>query len=207
MRAEVTVMPVMSRVEAAFCRSAPWRAFTGRVVVPWVLRGEDLAGEVLEIGSGAGANAAVIAETQPQTRVTATDLDPTMVTAARARLARYGSRTTVAEADSTRLPFDDNHFDAAVSLLMLHHVIDWEAAIAELARVVRPGGRVVGYDLIATPGARILHVADRSPHRLLSRNELNRQLIASGFQDVEVKPALRGLVARFHATSPTSSNA
>jgi len=198
-------MAVMSRIEAAFCRSAPWRAFTGRIVVPWVLRGEELVGDVLEIGSGAGANAAVIAETQPETRVTATDLDPTMVTAARARLARYGARAMVAEADSTRLPFDDDHFDAAVSLLMLHHVIDWELAICELARVIRPGGRVVGYDLIATPGARLLHLADRSPHRLLTRNDLARQLTASRFHDVDVTPALGGLVARFHATLPTSS--
>ncbi|QGG96799.1 class I SAM-dependent methyltransferase [Actinomarinicola tropica] len=195
----------MSRVEAAFCRSAPWRAFTERIVVPWVLRGEELAGDVLEIGSGAGANAAVIAETQPETRVTATDLDPTMVAAARARLARYGARAIVADADSTRLPFDDDHFDAAVSLLMLHHVINWELAICELARVIRPGGRVVGYDLIATPGARLLHLADRSPHRLLTRNDLARQLTDSGFHDVDVTPALGGLVARFHATLPTSS--
>src|SRR3546814_11920872 len=79
------VMPVMSRVEAAFCRSAPWRAFTGRFVVPWVLRGEDLAGEALEIGSGAGAHAAVIAETQPHARHTATDVDPARVTAPRRR--------------------------------------------------------------------------------------------------------------------------
>lgn len=194
-------MPVMSKVEAAFCRSAPWRAFTARIVVPWVLRGENLAGEVLEIGSGAGANAAVIAETQPQATITATDLDPTMVTAARARLAKYGTRATVAEADSTRLPFDDDHFDAAVSLLMLHHVIDWEAAIRELARVVRPGGRVVGYDLTATRGARLIHLADRSPHRLIGRNDLDRQFTASAFHDVDVNPALGGLVARFHATA------
>jgi SAM-dependent methyltransferase len=163
--------------------------------------GEDLAGEVLEIGSGAGANAAVIAETQPQARVMATDLDPTMVTAARARLARYGTHATVAEADSTQLPFDDDHFDAAVSLLMLHHIIDWEAAIHELARVVRPGGRVVGYDLIATPGARVLHLADRSPHRLLSRSELRGSLIANEFDDVDVTPTLGGLAARFHGTA------
>ncbi len=30
-------MPVMSKVERAFCRSAPWRSFTGRIVLPWVL--------------------------------------------------------------------------------------------------------------------------------------------------------------------------
>lgn len=198
-------MPVMSRVEAAFCRSAPWRAFTARVVVPWVLGRGHLAGEVLEIGSGAGANASVIAETHSQARITATDLDPAMVTAARARLARYGTRARVAEADSTQLPFDDDHFDAAVSLLMLHHVIDWEAAIRELARVVRPGGRVVGYDLTATPGARMLHLADRSPHRLLTPDEMRRQLVASGFGNIDVDTTLGGLVARFHAIAPAGT--
>lgn len=47
---EVVPVPVMSKVEAAFCRSGPWQAFTAKVVMPWVLHGEDLAGDVLEIG-------------------------------------------------------------------------------------------------------------------------------------------------------------
>ena len=196
-------MPVMSKVEASFCRSAPWRAFTGRVVLPWVLQGQTLGSEALEIGSGAGANAAVLAARYPGANITATDIDPAMVTAARARFTRFGDRITISQADTTHLPFDDNRFDTAISLLMLHHVIDWQTAISELARVIRPGGRIVGYDLTATGAAHLLHIADRTPHRLLEPEQLRRQLSTSGFRRADVASGLRGLVFRFHATLGT----
>lgn len=195
-------MPVMSKVERAFCRSAPWRSFTGRVVLPWVLGDTRLHGEVLEIGSGAGANAQVLLERHSDMQLTATDLDPVMVAAARRRLARYESRVTVTEADATALPFEDDRFDAAVSLLMLHHVIDWRDALAELARVLRPGGTLVGYDLTNRVGARVVHLADRSPHRLLDPDELTDGLTAAGFANALVAPRLLGTVARFSATAP-----
>lgn len=159
-------MPVMSRVETAICRSSARRRFTTRVVMPWIFRGEHLTGAVLEVGSGAGANAAALAATQPGTTITATDIDPAMVAAARSALARFGDRGRAVQADSTQLPFNDDRFDAAVAFLMLHHVIDWEAAITELARVVRPGGEIVGYDLTDGREAQLLHKLDRSPHRL-----------------------------------------
>jgi SAM-dependent methyltransferase len=195
-------MPVMSKVEAAFCRSAPWRGFTARVVTPWVLSGQDLTGDVLEVGAGAGANTAVFARTQPAATITATDIDPAMVTAARRRVAHLGARVTVEEADTTALPFDDDSFDTAISLLMLHHVIDWENALGELARVLRPGGRLLGYDLTATRVARTIHLADRSPHQLLHPGQLRNGLAAAGFADIDVAAGLAGLVARFHATTP-----
>lgn len=196
-------MPVMSKVEAAFCRSGPWRGFTARVVMPWVLRGEDLVGDVLEIGAGAGANTAVLAATHPRAAITATDIDPAMVAAARARLARFGGRIAVQQADTTRLPFDDDSFDAAVSLLMLHHVLDWESAIREVARVLRPGGRLIGYDLNATRSARALHLVDRSPHRLIDSDALRQALTRAGFVEVTVAAGIGRLVARFDATMPT----
>lgn len=196
-------MPVMSKIEAAFCRSAPWRGFTARVVMPWVLRGQDLTGDVLEIGAGAGANTAVLARTQPVATITATDIDPAMVTAARRRVAHLGARVTVEPADTTEMPFDDHRFDAAVSLLMLHHVIDWETALGELARVLRPGGRLLGYDLTATRCARTIHLADRSPHQLLDPVQLRDGLSAAGFVAIDVTTGLAGLVARFRATTPT----
>src|SRR3954463_15021260 len=45
-------MPTMSRFEATVCRSAPWRLFAGRVVLPWALQGVTPGGDVLEIGAG-----------------------------------------------------------------------------------------------------------------------------------------------------------
>ena len=196
-------MPVMSKVEAAFCRSGPWQAFTAKVVMPWVLHGEDLAGDVLEIGAGAGANTAVLAAAHPDATITATDLDPAMVAAARTRLAGFGEQVTVEEADTTRLPFDDDRFDAAVSLLMLHHVLDWQSAIGELARVLRPGGRLVGYDLTASRSAKALHLVDRSPHQLIDAEELRVACNEVGLMDVTVTHGLGRLVARFRAEKPS----
>lgn len=195
-------MPVMSKVERAFCRSAPWQSFTGRVVLPWLLGGTELRGHVLEIGSGPGANGQALLERHGSVQLTATDLDPVMVAAARRRLAPYGRRVAVAEADATDLPFDDDGFDAAVSLLMLHHVIDWRDALVEVARVLRPGGTVVGYDLMDRLTARIVHLADRSPHRLLAPDDLAEGLAAAGFTAVEVDTAAGGTVARFRAAVP-----
>jgi ubiquinone/menaquinone biosynthesis C-methylase UbiE len=70
-----------------------------------------------------------------------------MVGAAARRLARYGNRASATEANATTLPFAADTFDVALSFLMLHHVGKWEAALHELVRVVRPGGRVIGCDV------------------------------------------------------------
>jgi hypothetical protein len=51
-------MPSLSNFEQVVCRSGPWRAFARWVVLPWVLQGRRLRGDVLEVGSGSGAMAA-----------------------------------------------------------------------------------------------------------------------------------------------------
>lgn len=140
-------MPAMSRVESLLLRSTPWRAFATFAVLPWALGDERLAGSALEVGSGSGAMAAAVLDRFPELRLTATDVDPQMVLAAGRRLSGYGERATVAQADASALPFDDDTFDVALSFLMLHHVGDWEAALHELVRVVKPGGRVIGCDM------------------------------------------------------------
>ena len=171
-------MPAMTPVEVWACRNPLWRLFTSRVVVPWVFAGHDLAGDVLELGCGAGANAAALLDRFPDVRLTATDVDPAMLGAARTRLARFGDRVSVEPADATGLGFGDGSFDAVASLIMLHHVGDRPAALAEAARVLRPGGRLVGYDLA-------------------SAFDLRAGLTDAGFVDVRVDTALLGRVARF----------
>jgi hypothetical protein len=61
----------MSSIERAFCRSAPWRSFSSRVVVPWVLEDRTLAGEALELGTGSGAMAEVLLDRFPSLRLQA----------------------------------------------------------------------------------------------------------------------------------------
>jgi SAM-dependent methyltransferase len=191
-------VPVMSAVEVAFCRSAPWRVLARRVVLPWALGGEELTGDVLEIGGGSGAMADGIAQLFPDVRLTVTDIDDAMVTSARHRLAHRGN-VTVRQADVTALPFGDASFDAVTSYLMLHHVTAWREALGEAARVLRPGGAFLGYDLTDTRAARLTHRLDRSPHLLLSADGLRIGLAEAGFDDVEVRPSASGHLMRFGA--------
>lgn len=193
-------MPEMSTFESRFCRSAPWRAFTSRVVLPWALQGVSPAGEVLEIGSGSGAMAARLAERFPEMRLTATDYDEAMVAIARERLAGSGDRVTVERADATALHYEDGRFDAVLSFIMLHHVMDWEGALAEVARVLRPGGTLVGYDVVASAPARALHAVERETHRLASRREFQGRFAELPFEDVRLRRGGAGLVVRFRAT-------
>lgn len=191
-------MPIMSPVEGTFCRSAPWAWFARRAVLSWALRGETLTGDVLEIGAGSGAMAAGVAAAHPAARLTVTDLDEAMVAATRARL-RTNPDVTVTRADVTDLPFEEGSFDVVTSYLMLHHVVTWRAALVESQRVLRPGGRLLGYDLTDTMLARVVHRIDGSPYDLLRPEELRDRLAEVGFEGIEIDLSAAGHLMRFRA--------
>ena len=191
----------MSVLEAALCRSAPWRAIARHAVLPWALQGEALRGDVLELGGGSGAMAVGAARSHPTARLTVTDVDPAMVEAAARALSQLRN-VTVDLADMTALPYPDRSFDIATSYLMLHHVVDWRRGVEEVARVLRPGGVFVGYDLTDTPITRAVHVVDRSAHLLVVPSDLHAQLQEAGFADVTVRTGFAGTVARFRARRP-----
>lgn len=199
-------MPVMSAIEGAFCRSAIWQTFAHRVVLPWALNNHQLSGDVLEIGCGGGAMADVVARVFPDLRLTATDIDEAMVASARRRLTGRGN-VGVEQADVTALPFDGASFDAVTSYLMLHHVVTWREALAEVARVLRPGGLVVGYDLTDTRLARATHRLDGSPHLILSADQVREGLETAGFGEIVVRTSAAGHLMRFRATHRTHSEA
>ncbi len=190
-------MPVMSTVHAALCRSRPWRGIAGKAVLPWSLQGLEPHGDVLEIGAGSGAMAAALLRRDDEPTMTVTDFDSQMVEAASARLAEFGDRVTVRQADATSLPFPDGSFDAVLSWVMLHHTGAWEKALAEAVRVLRPGGYVVGYDLLSTPPTRLLHAAERSGSRAMRMPELLAVVGGLPVDQAIVSPALAGCAVRF----------
>ena len=103
----------------------------------------DLDGKtVLEIGSGAGAHAALFARRGAS--VVAIDITPERVAATARKLALVpGSRGRAYHADAENLPFRDAAFDIVYSNGVLHHSEDTERCIAEVHRVLKPGGRAV----------------------------------------------------------------
>ena len=112
----------------------------------WVFDQLDLPPEarVLEVGCGSGKLWAENADRiPPGWRVTLTDLSPGMVAEARGACAGAGRAAGGAAADAQALPFAAAAFDAVIANHMLYHVPDRPRALAELRRVLRPGGRLV----------------------------------------------------------------
>lgn len=95
-------------------------------------------GAVLDAGCGTGALAEAIAARDPAARITGMDASEPFLAAARRRMPGASFR----HGDVTALDLPDAAFDAALSLLVLQFVPDRAAAVAEMARVVRPGGLV-----------------------------------------------------------------
>lgn len=190
-------MPVMSSIERSFCQSPPWRAFTKGVVLPWAIGGVPLRGDVLELGCGSGAMAEALLDAHPDVRLVATDLDPRMAASARSRLARFGDRARVETADATELSYPDDSFDAILSFIMLHHVMRWERALDEAVRVAKPGGVIVGYDLLNTLPMRLLHQAEGKGFRMMTLDALRAAVGGLPLERRTVRPDLGGLVVRF----------
>lgn len=108
-------------------------------------------GAVLDVGTGPGVLLVELARRRPDLRLTGVDLSPDMVAAAERNARPFGDRITVRVADVADLPFPDGSFDLVVSSLSLHHWDQPEAAVAQLARVLRPGGQLCIYDFPFAP--------------------------------------------------------
>ncbi|HYZ54716.1 MAG TPA: class I SAM-dependent methyltransferase [Streptosporangiaceae bacterium] len=193
-------MPEMPPSAKATLISLPCRLVARRVILPWILQGEQPAGEGLEIGAGSGAMTAQLLTMFPRFRMVATDDDTELVGTAEQILAGYGKRASVQRADAAQLPFADNRFDLVLSAAMLHHVIEWDKALAEAVRVLRPGGRLIGYDMLDTLPIRLMHIGERDSTRLLRPGQVQAWLNRLAVTDLQVKTALGGAVMRFSAT-------
>lgn len=121
--------------EAWFAQEPAGPPFSG--LIPYAdLQGKD----VLEIGCGTGVHARLLAAAGA--RLTAVDLTPTAVELTRRRLALAGLEADVREADAEALPFGDASFDFIWSWGVVHHSESTDRVLAEIARVLRPGGRL-----------------------------------------------------------------
>lgn len=108
-------------------------------------------GDVLDVGTGPGVLLRELGRRRPDLRLTGVDLSADMIAAAARNLSSYGERARAVVGDVTALPFDDDSFDLITTSLSLHHWDRVDAAAPELARVLRPGGRVVVYDFPIAP--------------------------------------------------------
>ena len=195
-------MPESPPNAKATLTSLPYRLAARRIILPWVLQGVELSGEGLEIGAGVGALTAQLLTLYPRFRMVATDADAEQVGMAEQVLSSFGRRASVQRADAVALPYPDGRFDLVLSAAMLHHVIEWDKALAEAVRVLRPGGKLAGYDISSTPAGRLVRVGERQGTTLLRPDQLAVALSRLGLTDLQTRTALAGTVMRFSARKP-----
>jgi ubiquinone/menaquinone biosynthesis C-methylase UbiE len=123
----------------------PARALTQRLFEMPLLRslgGTVDGGRVLEVGCGRGVGLPLILKTFHAAIAVGIDLDPEQIERARKRMSNKKTGRIMLEVGSvTKLPFADASFDAAFDFGILHHVPAWQTGIAEIYRVLRPGGK------------------------------------------------------------------
>ena len=111
---------------------------------------------LLDVGCGPGFFAERVAREQlPRGRVTGVDVDPNLLTIARSRLAGSGLRVAFVKGTAVRLPLDDDQVDIAYARFLFQHLADPGVVLAEMARVVRPGGVVAAVD--TDDGSLVVH--------------------------------------------------
>lgn len=110
-------------------------------------------GQVLDVCTGTGDLVGYLHETLgPEGQVTGLDFSAEMLSLARKRFpeSAYGN-ITFQQGDAMSLPYADNSFDGAIVSFGLRNIVDIPKAIAEMTRVVKPGGWVVNIDTCPKP--------------------------------------------------------
>jgi len=169
----------------------------------------DVHGRVLEIGARSGPNFRFY---QPDTRVVATDVDASALKGTRRLFTRFAQGIALSAADAQHLPFANHSFDAVVSTLVFCSIPDPVLALGEIARVLRPGGRLYTIDHVRSDQPVIGGIMDAltPTWKILAGGcHLNRNtedtLRESGFTIHQRRAALGGVLRMFVSEPPRSS--
>ena len=159
------------------------------------LRGDEIA---LDVGAGTGFLSLALAEKLPEGRVVAVDLSDDMLGQLRAEAEQRGliDRVEIVRVDAASSGLDDESVDLAASVNLLHETADPAAIVREMARVLRPGGRLVIKDFRKTALSSLLRfLHHRDAHGPLGIDEMERLLTQAGLRDVAVVRSGLRLVA------------
>ncbi len=146
---------------------------------------------VLDLGCGTATLTVLIKKRHPAAEVVGLDVDPQVLTAARAKAARAGVEIAFDRGTASRLPYPDGSFDRVLSSLMFHHLTraGKRRAMREALRVLRPGGEFLLADL-GKPHNPLMALISLLTRRMEEAADniaglLPRMLLDSGFERVE----------------------
>jgi ubiquinone/menaquinone biosynthesis C-methylase UbiE len=171
----------------------------------WI--GARAKGRVLEVAVGTGRNFDFYSR---GVGITGVDLSPDMLDIARRHATDLDLEVDLCVAAAEALPFDDDSFDTAVCTLSLCTIPDPAASIAEMKRVLRPGGQLLLLDHIGSswwPIWAAQRLIEQLTIRAAGEHMTRRQLPlveAAGFDIVETQRLKAGTVERIAARKPVT---
>lgn len=160
---------------------------------------------VLEVGVGAGINMLFY---PPQTEITAFDIAPKMIEAARRRSARLGVAVDLEVGDVQELRYGDQSFDTVIATFVFCSVPDPIRGLRELRRVLRPGGRLLLLEHVVSRRkwlASVMRVLDPLVARICGAH-IARDTVANvqavGFANIVAMPVCWDIVQTIDARAP-----
>ncbi len=172
----------------------------------WVCRQAN--GDVLEVAIGTGLNLDLYPD---DIRLTGVDFSPAMLEQARDRARTLGRTVDLQEGDAHALAFPDNSFDTVVCTFSLCAIPDDRQAVAEMRRVLRPGGRLLLADHVvgsAWPTRAVQWLLELVTIPLGGEHFRRRPLLevrAQGFQVERQERFKLGIVERLAARKPATT--
>lgn len=117
------------------------------------------SGRTIDLGAGTGANLGLYPDSVSE--LVLAEPDPHMLGKLRPKAAEAGVDAEIVQAGAEDLPFEDSSFDTAVFTLVLCTVPNQDAALAEAARVLRPGGRLLFVEHVRSEDRGVARWQDR----------------------------------------------
>jgi ubiquinone/menaquinone biosynthesis C-methylase UbiE len=186
---------VMDTAEEARDYDAMDHAQVNRVFVTDFLAAWDGRGPVLDVGTGTAQIPIELARRAPSAEVVGVDLADHMLRLARNNVRRAGleGRVRVERCDAKGLPYPDAYFGAVISNSIVHHIPEPAGVLAEMPRVIRPGGTLFVRDLLRPEDENQLrhlvatYAGDANAHQ--------QQMFADSLRAALTLAEVRGLVA------------
>jgi len=129
--------------------------------------------------------------------VTGTDVDPEMVQFARENIDDI-PRIRFLEMDATKMPFEDNEFDIVLSFGVMHHIGNWEKALEEISRVLKPQGFLIFGDLAYSRFTTRIFKPIAKNYGVYTIDDITRCLGRNGFEIVH-KEEPRGIIMKYYS--------